>query len=206
MAAEGHILSKQTSLAVGSRRSRAAAFGDDTTDQAVDSASQLPGQMAPDEKGVSTSSGETTVRGEGEPIRTDPLRAMRMRSGGPGSSPVMPAFEVVVCPGRHPSRRAGGCPRGAGRQLAGALRQGAMPPARKQARGQARRPQMASPGASMPRTCVRPTQRPSRPHTDHGLSTLRWLYRVTLPPTGRATPARPNSMTEPRRRRQPTHR
>ena len=30
--------------------------------------------MAPDEKGVSTSSGETTVRGEGEPIRTDPLR------------------------------------------------------------------------------------------------------------------------------------
>ena len=104
MASTPAFSSKQTSSAVGSRRSRAAAFGDDATDQFVDSASRSPGQMAPDEQGVSTSSGETIVRSEGEPSRTDPLPAMRMRSGGLGSSPVVPASEMLVCPGRRPSR------------------------------------------------------------------------------------------------------
>ena len=69
MASSTPFSSEQTSSAVGSRRSRVAAFGDETSDQFVASSSRSQGQLSPDEQGVSTSSGETIFRSEGEPIR-----------------------------------------------------------------------------------------------------------------------------------------
>ena len=106
-------LSEASVSAVGSRRSRAAAFGDDTTDEGVACTSRVRGQLAPDEKGVSTSSGETIVRSEGEPSRTDPYCALSMRPGGLGSSPIMPSSHMLVCLGRRSCRRADRRPRGA---------------------------------------------------------------------------------------------
>ena len=90
--------------AVGSRRSRAAAFSDDTTDEAVASTSRPRGQPSPDEQGVSTSSGETIVRNKGELIPPDPRRAMHMQAGGLGSSRVVPASEMLFCAGRDRRR------------------------------------------------------------------------------------------------------
>ena len=113
MASLRQTLSEASVSAVGSRRSRAAAFGDDTTDEGVACTSRVRGQLAPDEKGVSTSSGETIVRSEGEPSRTDPYCALSMRPGGLGSSPIMPSSHMLVCLGRRSCRRADRRPRGA---------------------------------------------------------------------------------------------
>ena len=51
----------ELSVAVGSRRSRAAVFGNEATDRVYGSASQERVQSAPDEQGVSTSSRTTAV-------------------------------------------------------------------------------------------------------------------------------------------------
>ena len=66
MEGESHIFSESTSSAVGSRRSRAAAFGDESTDETVYSASRGRGRAALEVEGVSTSSSNTTVGDGGE--------------------------------------------------------------------------------------------------------------------------------------------
>ena len=104
MAVEAIFLSESTSSAVGSRRSRAAVHGDFTIDQAVVSTSRVGCQAALGVEGVMTSSVETDDVNTGEPIRPDPLRVRRMWLWGPGSSPDMPASQMLVCPGRDPMR------------------------------------------------------------------------------------------------------
>ena len=74
MAEEGNFLSESTSSAVGSRRSRAAAFGDNTLDDIVASPGRRRGRAALEAEGVLTSSSATTVRDTGELIRTNPVR------------------------------------------------------------------------------------------------------------------------------------
>ena len=74
MAEEGNFLSESTSSAVGSRRSRAAAFGDNTLDDIVASPGRRRGRAALEAEGVLTSSSATTVRDIGELIRTNPVR------------------------------------------------------------------------------------------------------------------------------------
>ena len=74
MPEEGKIMSESTSSAVGSRRSRAAAFGDNTLDDIVASPGRRRGRAALEAEGVLTSSSATTVRDTGELIRTNPVR------------------------------------------------------------------------------------------------------------------------------------
>ena len=103
----GSFACAATFSAVGSRRTRAAAFSDDTADEIVASTSRPRGQPSPDEQGVSTSSGETIVRNKGELIPPDPRRAMHMQAGGLGSSRVVPASEMLFCAGRPAAVTAG---------------------------------------------------------------------------------------------------
>ena len=104
MASTGSFACAANFSPVGSRRTRAAAFGDDTTDEAVTSTSRSRGQLSPDEQGVSTSSGETIVRNEGELIPPDPHRAMHIKPGGLGSSYNVPVSQMIICPGRDRRR------------------------------------------------------------------------------------------------------
>ena len=67
MASHRQQNSESSVSAVGSRRSRAAAFGDDTNDKPVASTSGQRGQAALEAEGVTTSSSATTVGDTGEP-------------------------------------------------------------------------------------------------------------------------------------------
>ena len=72
MAEEGNFLSESTSSAVGSRRSRAAAFGDKTSDDIFASAGRGRGRGALEVEGVLTSSSATTVGNGGEQYHMTP--------------------------------------------------------------------------------------------------------------------------------------
>ena len=72
MAEEGNFLSESTSSAVGSRRSRAAAFGDNTLDDIVASPGRRRGRAALEAEGVTTSSSATTVGNGGEQYHMTP--------------------------------------------------------------------------------------------------------------------------------------
>ena len=61
-----HFCPEMRSAAVGSRRSRAAAFGDETIDEAADSASHESTSFSPDVQASLTSSGATVFSDKGE--------------------------------------------------------------------------------------------------------------------------------------------
>ena len=69
-------------MAVGSRRSWEAVFGDETIEENLGTAFRRWDQSAPDEMGVSTSSGTTTVYSEREPIWSNSLFARRTLARG----------------------------------------------------------------------------------------------------------------------------
>ena len=71
MASTGSFACAANFSPVGSRRTRAGAFGADTTDEAIASASRVQGQSALDVEGVLTSSIATTIGNAGEPIQSD---------------------------------------------------------------------------------------------------------------------------------------
>ena len=67
MASTAVFSSKPTRAAVGSKRSRAAAFDDVTIDEAVGSTSRESGSISPDVQVFSTSSAATVSSDKGEP-------------------------------------------------------------------------------------------------------------------------------------------
>ena len=97
----GQKLSKTENLQSGMRRSRAAAFGDDTTDESVGSASRGPGQYGPDEQAVSTSSRATVVCNKGEKKSLYRPCARHTLSRGPEPSRDIPSSQTLVCLGPH---------------------------------------------------------------------------------------------------------
>ena len=100
MASPWQKISESSGLTVGSRRSRAAAFGDDTNDKTVASTNGRRGQAALEAEGVTASSSATTVGDAGEPISHDSRFVMQCSLRGAGFSPVMPASHALNCPSR----------------------------------------------------------------------------------------------------------
>jgi hypothetical protein len=100
MPEKGKILSESTSSAVGSRRSRAAAFGDNAPDDIFASAGRRPGRVALEAEGVSTSSSATTVGDEGEWKSHDSHFVMQCLLRGAECSNTMPASHALTFPSR----------------------------------------------------------------------------------------------------------
>ena len=67
MAERSDFCPEECNLAVGSRRSRAAAFVDDETDEAVGSSSRQRNQGADSVQEFTTSAGKTIAGNKGEP-------------------------------------------------------------------------------------------------------------------------------------------
>ena len=88
-------------MAVGSRRSWEAAFGDKTIDETTSVIGRGRGQSTLDVQGVSTSSRKTAVHNEGEQLSPDAPCARRTLPRGSESSHITPAHPALVCPSRH---------------------------------------------------------------------------------------------------------
>ena len=106
MAQRADFCPEEASVAVGSRRSRAAAFGVGSFNDSVAHTCSERVQSPDDVRKDPTFTSATAALNEGKPFSNNPLTPTSFLSGGPASSRIICANAILICLGRDDRRRA----------------------------------------------------------------------------------------------------